>query len=80
MLILTLEADTIVNDRFLTPNEIADILRVKYRTVLDMINMGQLPACQIGRQYRILESEFNRFISESKVQGFYCKINQLNSK
>jgi excisionase family DNA binding protein len=38
---------------YLTPEEIASKLRVDISTVRRWIKLGQLPAFQVGRQYRI---------------------------
>jgi|TARA_B100001971_G_C18189208_1_gene537554 excisionase family DNA binding protein len=59
--------------KFYTPKEIAEILRISYRKVLDLILMGELPALQVGREYRINENEFNQYLIEYKVKGFYSK-------
>lgn len=42
--------------KYLTPQEIAEALRVSVRTVYNGIKTGHIPARRVGRQYRIPES------------------------
>ena len=37
----------------LTTREVAEMLRVSTMTVYRLIKAGDLPACRVGRQYRI---------------------------
>jgi excisionase family DNA binding protein len=39
--------------RFLTPGEVADLLRVSRRTVYNCLRSGQPPAIRIGKVWRI---------------------------
>lgn len=39
--------------RFLTPEEVADLLRVSRRTVYNWLRSGQLPAIRIGKVWRV---------------------------
>ena len=60
-----------LKSKLLTPSEVSDILKVNYRKVLEMIVLGELAAFQIGRQYRVDESELENYLSKNKVKGFY---------
>lgn len=42
--------------RFLTVQEVADLMRVSSMTVYRMVRAGDLPAVRFGRSYRIPES------------------------
>jgi len=44
------------NMRFLTVNEVADMMRVSSMTVYRMVHSGELPAIRFGRSFRIPES------------------------
>lgn len=44
------------NMRFLTVNEVADVMRVSSMTVYRMVHAGELPAIRFGRSFRIPES------------------------
>lgn len=52
----------------LTPKEVANILKVNYRKVLDMIALGELRAYRIGRVFRIAESEVYRYLQSVKIE------------
>jgi|TARA_Y100000296_G_C5114094_1_gene226770 excisionase family DNA binding protein len=49
-------------DKFLTPEEVAENLRVHYQTVYNWLRDGKLPAVKVGSQWRISESSFKSFI------------------
>lgn len=42
--------------RFLTVNEVADMMRVSTMTVYRMVHSGEVPAIRFGRSFRIPES------------------------
>ncbi len=48
--------------RFLTVNEVAQILRVSKMTVYRLINQGDLPAVRVGRGYRVREEDVHRYL------------------
>ena len=48
--------------RFVTVSEVADLLRVSRMTVYRLIEQGQVPAIRVGRGYRILESDVDRYL------------------
>lgn len=56
------------HSELLTPDEVSKILKVGYRTVLDMINTGLLEAIKIGRQYRIPQNSLNSYIKSSIIK------------
>jgi len=58
-----------VGDRLLTVGEVADIMRVSNMTVYRLIKSGQLGAIRVGKNYRIRESEVDRYLSERSVQA-----------
>lgn len=47
-----------------TPAEIAEILKVKPRTIQEYIRAGKIAAVKIGREYRITESGLNDFLKQ----------------
>jgi excisionase family DNA binding protein len=55
-----------MEDKFYTTQEIADILRVDYMTVYRWIRAGKLEAYQVQKQYRIKESDFEKFMEANK--------------
>ena len=56
-----------VGDRLLTVAGVADIMRVSNMTVYRLIKSGQLAAIRVGKNYRIRESEVDRYLSERSV-------------
>ena len=53
--------------KLLNPHQVANILSINYRKVLDLINMKKLPAIKIERQYRIKESDLYSFIEDNRI-------------
>lgn len=45
-----------------TPQEVADMLKLKVTTIRAYIRNGKLKAAKFGREYRITEEELKRFI------------------
>lgn len=58
-----------MEDKFYTTQEIADILKVDYMTVYRWIRAGKLEAYQVQKQYRIKESDFNKFMAANKANN-----------
>ena len=56
------------DDRLLTVGEVAGTMRVSNMTVYRLIKSGQLPAFRVGKNYRIRESEVNRYLTEQSVR------------
>src|ERR671926_157041 len=57
-----------VGDRLLTVGEVAATMRVSNMTVYRLIKSGQLAAIRVGKNYRIRESEIDRYLSERSVR------------
>ena len=49
--------------RFLTPAEVADMLRVSTMTVYRLIKAGDIPALKVGKSYRLREDDVDRWIA-----------------
>ena len=58
-----------MEDKFYTTQEIADILKVDYMTVYRWIRAGKLEAYLVQKQYRIKESDFNKFMEANKANN-----------
>jgi excisionase family DNA binding protein len=52
-------------DRYWTPEEIAERLKVNVRTVGRWITSKRLKAIRVGKQWRIPDSEIRRFVGDS---------------
>lgn len=55
------------DDRLLTVREVADAMRVSQMTVYRLIKSGELPAIRVGRNFRIRESELDRYFDAQTV-------------
>jgi excisionase family DNA binding protein len=56
-------------DRLLTVGEVAATMRVSNMTVYRLIKGGELPAIRVGKNYRIRESDVDRYLVERQVEG-----------
>lgn len=54
-----------------TPNEIADILRINYRSVLNIIHEGDLKSYKIGGLFRIPLSSIHDYLNSSEVKSYW---------
>jgi excisionase family DNA binding protein len=57
--------------KFLEVREVAAILNISYRKVLELIHMGNLKAIKIGSIFRIDESDLRAFIESAKVSSVW---------
>lgn len=55
--------------RFLTPQEVADLLRVSSMTVYRLIKAGDLRAVRVGKAYRILEDDVDAYLAGRFTQA-----------
>ena len=51
-----------LEDKFLTPGEIARLLKVHLRTVERIMKRREIQYVKIGRQYRITEKALNQYL------------------
>ncbi|MGH2636100.1 MAG: helix-turn-helix domain-containing protein [Actinomycetota bacterium] len=56
-------------DRLLTVAEVAATMRVSNMTVYRLIKSGELPAIRVGKNYRIRESDMDRYLEQRQVEG-----------
>jgi excisionase family DNA binding protein len=54
-------------DRLLTVAEVAGTMRVSNMTVYRLIKGGELAALRVGKNYRIRESDVDRYLSARSV-------------
>jgi excisionase family DNA binding protein len=54
-----------MEEKILTPEQVAKILQIHQFTVLKFIKQGRLKASRLGRVYRIKESDVELFLEES---------------
>ena len=53
--------------RFLTVQEVADLMRVSSMTIYRLIKAGELPAIRVGKHLRIRERDVARYLDERVV-------------
>jgi len=53
---------SLANSKFLTPQEVAERLRVSKMTVYRLLKSAELPSVRIGRSLRVRESDVNAFL------------------
>jgi excisionase family DNA binding protein len=51
-----------MTSKFYTPLELSEILRVNKMTIYRYIRAGKIKAYKIGKDYRIEESEYQKFL------------------
>lgn len=52
-----------VNEKFYTVQEVADLLQIHWQSVLNYIKNGKLKALKLGKGYRISQEALDEFIS-----------------
>jgi excisionase family DNA binding protein len=57
-----------LGERLLTVAEVADTMRVSNMTVYRLIKSGQLGAVRVGKNFRIRESDVDRYLRERIVR------------
>lgn len=55
-----------LKNKLLTVNEVAKILRVSNMTVYRLVKSKQLPAIRVGKNYRIKESEVEKYLNRDE--------------
>lgn len=55
-----------MDNKVFTPQEVADILKIKKNTVYEMIKRGDLNAKKLGKQLRILGSDVDTYVKGTK--------------
>lgn len=52
---------------FLTPAEVAELLRLRVQTVYEYIRLGRLPAVRLRKGYRVSREDLAAFLEASKT-------------
>ena len=53
--------------KLLSPHDVAQILDINYRKVLQLIHVKELPAIKIIRQFKIAESDLYSYIDNNRI-------------
>ena len=62
-------AQSFATARFLTVQEVADLMRVSTMTVYRIIKSGELPAVRVGRSFRVPEQAVHSYLRDSFVEA-----------
>jgi excisionase family DNA binding protein len=62
------KGDVAVSKQYYSVEEIANILEVSIDTVRNWIKQGRLEAFKVGRDYRISQEQFDRFMNERRTR------------
>ena len=54
--------------RFLTVQEVADLMRVSTMTVYRIIKSGELPAVRVGRSFRVRDVDVDTYLGSRYTQ------------
>lgn len=57
------------NNKFLTVEQVAELLQVHWQTVLNYIKSGKLEAVKLGKGYRVPEKAINKFVKENQTNN-----------
>ena len=72
------------NDNILTIDQAAELLKVGNRTIYNLLSDERIPgkifARKVGRTWRILRSEIERFLSEEPGSAYQMSINSNTKK
>ena len=55
--------------RFLTVQEVADLMRVSSMTVYRLIKSGELSAVRVGRSFRVAETDVDAYLASGYTQA-----------
>ncbi len=55
------------NNSFYTVEQVAELLQVHWQTVLNYIKNGKLKAVRLGKGYRIIKDDLDKFIKSNKT-------------
>ncbi len=53
--------------KVLTPDEVAAVLSLKRRTIVQWLESGKLQGIKVGNRWRVKEEELDRFINEPNI-------------
>lgn len=62
-------AQSFAKARFLTVQEVADLMRVSTMTVYRLIKAGDLPAVRVGRSFRVRDTDVDGYLGSRYTQA-----------
>src|SRR2546428_7077332 len=64
-----LKASTVMDEKLLTPEQVAERLQVTERTVYGWLRRGKLPALKLGRLWRIRPEDLEAFLESARTKA-----------
>ena len=55
--------------KFMTLEDVADLLGVNYQLIYRLVRAGELPAIRLGRVYRVTQDDLNAYLSGQKTSS-----------
>jgi excisionase family DNA binding protein len=55
--------------RFLTVQEVAELMRVSSMTIYRLINSGELPAVRVGRSFRVRDVDVDAYLESRYTEA-----------
>ena len=52
---------------FYTPQEVADLLKLRVETVYEYVRAGKLSAARLGNRYRINKTDLDSFLEKART-------------
>lgn len=61
--------------KFMTLEDVADMLGVNYQLIYRLVRSGELPAIRLGRVYRVTQEDLNAYLAAQKTvaAGAVCE-------
>ena len=58
-----------IDETFLTTEEVLEYLQVNLRTVYRLIKAGKIPAVRVGRQWRFRKRDIDAWLDSQRLRG-----------
>jgi len=55
--------------KFMTLEDVADLLGVNYQLIYRLVRAGELPAIRLGRIYRVTQEDLDAYLANQKTAG-----------
>ena len=65
-------------DTFYSVWDVSLVLSLNYRTILDLINKGELKSYRIGRIFRISQEQLEQFLQSNKNKNEFSNIKTIS--
>jgi excisionase family DNA binding protein len=62
-------AESFASARFLTVQEVADLMRVSSMTIYRLIKSGDLPAVRVGRSFRVRDADVDAYLAQRYTEA-----------